>query len=62
MVAHWAVIREKDDVVDNIIEWDGIAPWTPPTAHYVIAVGEQDCDRGYNYDPESGLFLPPIAP
>lgn len=62
MVARWAVIRDADNVVDNIIEWDGTTPWTPPPAHYVIAVGDQDCDRGYTYDPATGLFAPPPPP
>jgi hypothetical protein len=62
MVARWAVIRDADDVVDNIIEWDGSTPWTPPAGHYVIAIGDQWCDIGYLYDPDTGTFSPPPPP
>lgn len=59
MVARWAVIRDADNVVDNIVEWDGQTAWTPPEAHYAIAIGEQECDRGYGYDAETNTFTPP---
>jgi hypothetical protein len=62
MLARWAVIRDDDNVVDNIIEWDGVTPWTPPAEHYVIAIGDQDCDIGYLYDPGTGTFSPPPPP
>jgi hypothetical protein len=31
----YAVIRESDDVVVNIIMWDGKSPWVPPEGHRV---------------------------
>ncbi len=30
-----AVIRESDNVVVNIIIWDGASPWEPPEGHRV---------------------------
>lgn len=62
MVARWAVVREADNVVDNIIEWDGETPWAPPAGHVAVPIGEQECDRGYVYDPDDGTFSPPPVP
>jgi len=58
-MSRWAVIRSDDNVVDNIIEWDGVAPWAPPADHYAVAMGSADVDIGYVYDPATGTFSPP---
>ncbi len=34
MMARYAVIDDKN-VVQNVIEWDGVAKWAPPPGHSV---------------------------
>lgn len=29
------VVRESDDVIINIVMWDGISPWRPDTGQYL---------------------------
>ncbi len=31
----WAVIRESDSKLVNVIMWDGESPWSPPEGHRV---------------------------
>jgi hypothetical protein len=59
MVARWAVIRDEDNAVVNMIEWDGVSLWTPPDEHYAVAIGDQWCNTDYIYDPGTGTFTPP---
>jgi hypothetical protein len=53
----YAVI-DTENVVVAIVLWDGVTPWSPPDGETVIRVGDQICDRGYTYDPATGLFAP----
>lgn len=58
MPENYALINSANVVV-NIALWDGVTPWTPPDNTIAIRIGEQVCDVGYLYDPQTGLFSPP---
>lgn len=46
----------KDNVVVNIILWDG-AEWKPPVDHYVIQSDEAQIND--IYDPQNNVFIKP---
>lgn len=49
-----AIININNEVV-NVIVWDGITRWSPPTNH--IAVQFDICDIGDTYDPENNKII-----
>jgi len=51
---NYAVINSEGLVV-NTIEWDGIAPWTPPDGYTV----EPLLEGGIGWTFSEGEFLPP---
>jgi hypothetical protein len=57
-MARYAVIN-SENVVVNVIIWDGISPWSPPAGHQAI-LGANRPERDYIYDPESNTFSPPV--
>lgn len=48
-MADYAVIRDSDGLIVNVIEWDGAAAWSPPagTTAVVIAAAEAVIDGWY---------------
>lgn len=61
-MGRWAVVRTADNVVTNIVEWDGVAPWSPPPGEMAVALGATWCDLGWIYDPATDTFAAPPAP
>ena len=59
MPERYAVVNASN-VVDNVVLWDGVEPWTPPQGHIAVLIGAQMCDIGYTYDSATGLFSPPV--
>ena len=53
---HWAVI--KDNVVINVILWDGVSSWTPPENCEVVPL-PPETGIGYRYI--NGQFFDPEA-
>ncbi|MFP1863212.1 hypothetical protein [Lonsdalea quercina] len=51
----YAVVN-SENVVENIVAWDGATAWAAPEGSMVVAIKE-DCRIGGTY--ESGVFLPP---
>ena len=49
----------KQNVVDNIIIWDGEATWTPPENMQVINVENTQCEISWVY--ENGVFTAPLT-
>jgi hypothetical protein len=42
------------DVVENVVLWDGVTPWTPPPDASVVALdADERCEIGWIYDPKS---------
>jgi hypothetical protein len=51
----WAVINNETKKVVNVIEWDGVAAWAPPSGHYVIATDVDDI--GDTHDQKKQIFI-----
>lgn len=62
MVGRWALVRSADNVVDNVIEYDGVAPYTPPAGTFLVDGTTKDVGPGYLYDPATGDFTDPDEP
>jgi len=44
----WLVV--KNEIIENIVVWDGVAPWTPPEGCEVIAYeGEPAAHMGWGW-------------
>jgi len=52
----YALINNQN-IIDNIISWDGETEWTPPENMTVINVDGVDCGIGWTYD--GTVFTPP---
>lgn len=59
MIERYACV-DVSNVVDNIALWDGVTPWVPDHDCVAVRIGAQVCDRGYVYDPITGLFSSPV--
>lgn len=55
----YAVI--KNNVVENMIAWDGVAPYNPPDKE-IILVESDVAAIGWIYDPLTGTLSPPPVP
>lgn len=55
----YAVINSDTNIVENVIIWDGVAPWTPPAGCYVEPVGDSGAGIGWSYI--DGQFVAPAA-
>ena len=53
----YAIVKSETNIVENIIIWDGITPWTPPDGCYVEPIG--DSGAGINWSYIDGQFFPP---
>lgn len=62
MMGRWAVVRTADNLVVNVIEWDGVAPYTPPAGTFLVDGTGKDVGPGYSYDPATGQFTAPPDP
>lgn len=62
MVARWAVVRQADNQVVNVVEWDGVATFPPPAGTVLVDGTGKDVGPGWVYDPDTGLFTDPDAP
>lgn len=54
----YAIIEDSTKVVQNIIIWDGVAPYTPPAGTTLVNVDGVFCGPGWIQQPD-GSFLPP---
>ncbi len=52
----YAVVN-ADNLVVNVIIWDGIERWSPPAGCFVVR--SDACDINQVYDPATGLFAYP---
>lgn len=53
----YAVINNQTHEVVNVILWDGITQWAPPTGHYVVQ--HDQCDIGDSWDQKKQLLIKP---
>jgi len=54
----YAIVDDATKVVDNIIVWDGVSPYTPPAGTTLVNVDGIPCGIGWIEQPD-GSFLPP---
>jgi hypothetical protein len=60
-MAVYAVINSSTNIVQNIIEWDGVSEWTPPNESFVELL-PNGVAIGFVYDPATGQFTDPNPP
>ena len=53
-MARHAVIHKETKKVMNVIEWDGVAQWSPPENHYTVE--SNMVDRNDTHLPEHDCF------
>lgn len=49
-----------NQIVENIVLWDGVSEWAPPKDKILIDVENIRCGIGWNY--ENGMFIEPPRP
>lgn len=57
-MARYAVIRESDNQVVNVIEWDGVQQWTPPAGCFTVLDTEGEAQLTYTYEELTGEYIP----
>lgn len=62
MLSRWALVRTADNLVVNVIEWDGVTPYIPPEGTTTINCDEKVAGPGFTYDPATGDFIDPPTP
>lgn len=55
----YAVINSATNMVENVIIWDGVAPWTPPDGYYVESIGDFGAGIGWSHI-DGQFFAPPV--
>ena len=56
-MSRWCIILVSGNVVWNIIEWDGVAQYTPPDGTY-LAEADDTVDIGWIYEPATRSYFP----
>ena len=56
----WALIQ--NDIVVNLIKWDGGSEWTPPDATVLVQVDNVEVEIGGLYNAVNGTFSAPPQP
>ena len=63
----YALINNQN-IVENIVSWDGVSRWTPPENMTCLNVEGIQCDIGSTYNgsifiaPERTVIAPPVSP
>jgi hypothetical protein len=58
----WAILN-LENIVVNMISWDGESPWSPPEGTHVINVTDiESAAIGNTYDPVAQTFISPPQP
>ena len=62
----WAVIRDEDQICDNVVLWDGVTEWAPPDYHGLIELMPGDhAGIGWKWDGVANEWIdvrPPVEP
>ena len=54
----YAIVDDATKVVQNVIVWDGVTPFTPPAGTTLVNVDGIPCGPGWIEQPD-GSFTPP---
>jgi hypothetical protein len=60
-VKHWAMI-DSNNLVINIIDWDGESDWSPPQGTTIIDLTNYEIAPSIGWTYENGAFVPPPPP
>ena len=52
------MVQNSTNIVENIIEWDGEALYTPPEGTFLVAI-HGACNTRWLYDPATDTFTNP---
>lgn len=55
----YAIVQDSTKVVENIIVWDGVTPYTPPQGTSLVNVDGIQCDIGWIEQPDGTFAHPP---
>ena len=55
---NYAVINSQTNIIEGIVIWDGVAPWTPPEDCCVQPVTNPYASIGWSYI-DGQFFAPP---
>ena len=55
---NYAIVDDVTKVVQGVIVWDGVAPYTPPAGTTLVNVDGIPCGPGWIQQPD-GSFIPP---
>lgn len=53
------LLVDKDGLVVNAIEYDGVANYNPPRGLSLVEIGDSGAWIGWIYNAETGEFTPP---
>jgi len=56
---YFALINNQN-IIENVISWDGVTEWTPPKNMTCINIQNIECGIGWTYD--GTQFIPPSDP
>lgn len=60
-MARYAVI-DAENIVQNVIEWDGVAEWSPPDGQTALLdTDPPTAQLSYIYDPVTKKFSAPVG-
>lgn len=55
----YAIVDDTTKVVQNVIVWDGVSPYSPPIGSALVSVNNVLCGTGWIQQPD-GSFAPPL--
>lgn len=62
MNTQWILLRTADNVVQNVIEWDGVSPYDTPSGITLMNGTGLIVGPGFTYNPVTGQFTAPPVP
>lgn len=57
----YAIVDDSTKIVQGVIIWDGISPYTPPAGTTLVNVDGVFCGPGWIQQPDGSFFSPDDA-
>ena len=64
-MSNYAMVNNQTNVIDTVIVWDGITPYTPPDGYTLVEIpapSETEPTPGAGWSYVNGVFVEPVAP